>query len=332
MKKAIVTGGCGFIGSHLVDYLVSKKHHVKVIDNLSSGNLANINQHRDNPNFEFHKLDISDYDNKEILENIFQDVEWIFHLAALADIIPSINHPIKYHKSNIDGTINVLEAARKNNIKRFIYTASSSCYGVPDKFPTPETAPTKPEYPYALTKYVGEQYLLHWYKIYNLPAVSLRLFNVYGPRARTTGTYGAVFGVFLAQKLHNKPFTVVGDGTQTRDFTFISDIVEGLYMTAESNICGETINLGSGNTYSINRLVELLGGNVIHLPKRPGEPDYTFADISKAKQLLGYNPKVSFEAGVKIMLQHIDEWKNAPIWTPEKIEKATQEWFKYLSK
>ena len=332
MTKVLVTGGTGFIGSHLVDFLLEKGHKVKIIDNLSTGNLDNIREHQNNSNMKFYQVDISDYSNQKKLEKIFQDVDWVFHLAALADIVPSINFPTKYHKSNVDGTINVLEASRRNDVKRFIYTASSSCYGIPDDFPTPETTPIKLEYPYALTKYIGEQYALHWNKLYNLPVLSLRLFNVYGPRARTSGTYGAVFGVFLAQKIHNKPYTVVGDGTQTRDFTFVSDIVEGFYKAAKSNINGEIINLGSGSTYSVNKLVELLGGEVIHISKRPGEPDCTFADIKKAKKMLGYQPKVSFEEGVKIMLDNIDYWKDAPLWTPEKIGDATKDWFKYLSK
>lgn len=327
--KCLVTGGAGFIGSHLVDRLLKEEYEVIVLDNFSNGRKENLFNHIGNKKLQIKNVDIANYQE---IKKYFKNVSCVFHLAALADIVPSIQSPLKYHRSNVDGTINVLEASRKNNVKKFIYTASSSCYGIPDKYPTPETAPVKPEYPYALTKYLGEQYALHWNKVYNLPVVSLRLFNVYGPRARTNGTYGAVFGVFLAQKIHNKPFTVVGDGTQTRDFTFVFDIVEGLYKAAKSEINGEIINLGSENTYSINRLVELLGGDVVHISKRPGEPDCTFADISKAKKLLGYEPKVSFEEGVKIMLDHIDEWKNVPVWTPEKIDKATKNWFKYLSK
>jgi UDP-glucose 4-epimerase len=331
-NSALVTGGCGFIGSHLVDFLVEKNINVKVIDNLSSGREENIQNHLDNSTIEFYNIDLSDYNENLKLESIVKGCKWVFHLAALADIVPSIQNPIKYHKSNVDGTINILEASKKNNIEKFIYTASSSCYGIPDKYPTPENAIIKPEYPYAFTKYLGEQYAFHWNKLFNLPVISLRLFNVYGPRSRTSGTYGAVFGVFLAQKKHNKPFTVVGDGKQTRDFTYISDIVKGFYQAAISNITKEIINLGSGNTYSINKLVELLGGEVIHIPKRPGEPDCTFADISKAKELIDYKPEVSFEEGVQIMLNHIQDWANAPIWTPEKIDKATKDWFKYLSK
>ena len=330
--NVIVTGGAGFIGSHLVDFLVEKGFKVKVIDNLSSGRIENIKKHIDNSTIEFYNIDLSDYSYQDKLIELVRGCKWVFHLAALADIVPSIQHPIKYHKSNVDGTVNILEASRKNEIEKFVYIASSSCYGIPEEYPTKETAPIKPEYPYALTKYIGEIYVLHWHKIYGLPVVSLRLFNVYGPRARTRGAYGAVFGVFLTQKLHNKPFTVVGDGTQTRDFTFVTDIVKGIYQAAQSRVNGEIINLGSGGTYSINRLVELLGGDVVHIPKRPGEPDCTFADISKAKELLGYKPEVSFEKGVKIMLEHIDEMRDAPLWTPEKIEEATKDWFKYLSK
>jgi UDP-glucose 4-epimerase len=327
--NAIVTGGSGFIGSHLVDALIEKEYHVSVIDNLSSGNINNIEHHQKNPNFKFYEMDISAYND---MTHIFKDADWVFHLAALADIVPSIEKPIEYHKANVDGTINILEASRKADVKKFIYTASSSCYGIPDKYPTPENTPIKPEYPYALTKYLGEQYALHWNKLYKLPSISLRLFNVYGPRARTSGAYGAVFGVFLAQKANNKPFTVVGDGSQTRDFTYVSDVANAMSCAAESNINGEIFNIGSGNTYSVNRLVELIEGEVLNIPKRPGEPDCTFADISKAKEILGWTPKISLEQGVKTMLDNIDMWKNAPVWTPEKIKLATKDWFKYLSK
>jgi UDP-glucose 4-epimerase len=163
--------------------------------------------------------------------------------------------------------------------------------------------------------------------------VSLRLFNVYGPRSRTSGTYGAVFGVFLAQKLAGKPFTVVGDGHQTRDFTFVSDVVEAFLNAANSTINGEVFNVGSGNTYSVNRLVELLNADsVTYIPKRPGEPDCTFADTMKIRRILGWRPKVSLEAGVEVMLANIDYWRSAPVWDPESISHATQDWFAYLRK
>jgi UDP-glucose 4-epimerase len=276
---------------------------------------------------QIHQVDISEY---AAIRSLFSGVEWVFHLGALADIVPSIQQPLKYHKANVDGTIAVLEAARSAGIRRFLYAASSSCYGTPDQFPTPETAPIKPMHPYGLTKNLGEQYVLHWNKVYKLPCVSLRLFNVYGPRARTSGAYGAVFGVFLAQKLAGKPFTVVGDGSQTRDFTFVTDVAEAFVRAAESGIEGEVLNVGSGNTYSVNYLVSLLGGDVIHVPKRPGEPDCTFADIRKISQMLEWRPKVRFEDGVRIMLENIDQWHNAPVWDEKSIGEATHDWFVYL--
>ncbi len=327
--KTLVTGGAGFIGSHLVDRLVEDGHEVIVLDNFATGYPENLAQHHGSSQLNLQQIDITD---REAMQPYFHDVEWIFHLAALADIVPSIKQPMDYHHANVDGTVNVLEAARLAGVKRFIYAASGSCYGIADIIPTPETADIKPEYPYALTKCLGEQYVLHWGKVYKVPVLSLRLFNAYGPRCRTTGAHGAVLGVFLAQKLHNRPFTVIGDGTQGRDFTFVTDVVDALVMAAESDISNEVMNVGSGNRYSINRLVELLGGDVVYIPKRPGEPDCTQADTSKIKKLLGWEPKVSFEEGIKIVLEHIDWWKEAPVWTPETIQEATEEWFKYLSK
>jgi UDP-glucose 4-epimerase len=327
--KVVITGGAGFIGSHLADFLIDSGNEVVVIDNLSIGRLENIAHHLDNTNFKFLQADIVDYDS---IESTFKDAEWVFHLAALADIVPSIENPTEYFKSNVNGTFNVLQASRKYNIKKIIYTASSSCYGIPDEYPTNEMAEIRPQYPYALTKNLGEQLVMHWCELYNLPAISLRFFNVYGPRARTSGTYGAVFGVFLAQKIANKPFTVVGDGCQTRDFTYVSDIVSALIAAASNNVSGEIINIGSNATYSINRLVELLEGDVIFIPKRPGEPESTWADISKATNLLDWSPLVGLEDGVKILLNNLDYWNDAPLWDRKSIEKATEKWFEYLDK
>jgi UDP-glucose 4-epimerase len=178
---------------------------------------------------------------------------------------------------------------------------------------------------------MGEELVLHWSQTYKLPAVSLRLFNVYGPRSRTTGAYGAVFGVFLAQKIHGKPYTVVGDGRQSRDFTYVTDIADAFICAAQSRVSGEALNVGSRNHYSINRLVALLGGEVTYIPKRPGEPDITFADTSKIERLLDWRAKVSFEEGVEQMLAHLDDWRDAPVWDPTSIGKATEAWFRYLS-
>jgi len=323
--KALVTGGAGFIGSHLVEELVRLGHEVVVIDNLSSGRIENLSTVSS-------RIEIVEADLSKNLdwERYFGGIDWVFHLAALADIVPSIQDPDSYFASNVNGTYNLVRASQKAGVKRLIYVASSSCYGIPEQIPTPETEPLKPQYPYALTKSIGEELVLHWTDVYGLPALSLRFFNVYGPRSRTSGTYGAVFGVFLAQKLAEKPFTVVGDGEQTRDFTYVSDIVDALVTSAQSEFTGRVYNVGSGATVSVNRLVELLGGDKVHIPKRPGEPDCTFADISRIQKELGWQPKVSIEEGVANLLNNIDYWHEAPVWTPDNIAVATRDWFRYL--
>jgi UDP-glucose 4-epimerase len=326
--RVLVTGGAGFIGSHLVERLLADGCRVTVLDNLSTGRLKNLAHVAADPGLSVEEVDVSDAPR---IAPFFRGVDWVFHIAALADIVPSIQQPLVYHRANVEGTVSVLEAARHAGVKRFLYTASGSCYGIPDQLPTPETAPIRPQYPYALTKYVGEQYALHWSQVYKLPVVSLRLFNVYGPRSRTSGTYGAVFGVFLAQKLHGQPLTIVGDGTQTRDFTFVTDVVDAFITAARSNVSAEVFNVGSANSYSINRLAALLGGEAVHIPKRPGEPDCTFADIGKIQGTLGWLPRTSFDAGVRIMLENIEYWREAPVWNPASIAEATREWFEYLS-
>jgi len=327
--KSLVTGGAGFIGSHLVDRLIAEGHEVIVIDNFSTGRPENLQHHEKNKNLTLIEADIQEFTT---IEKYFKGVDWVFHIAALADIVPSIQRPSDYFHANVDGTFSVLEASKNANVKRFVYAASSSSYGIPDSYPTAETAEIRPQYPYALTKYMGEELVMHWEQVYKLPVVSMRFFNVYGPRARTSGTYGAVFGVFLAQKLNGKPFTVVGDGSQLRDFIYVTDVVSACVTAVKSSISGETFNVGSGNPQSINTLVEFLGGDVEYIPKRPGEPPRTHADISKIQKLLKWKPSVPFKEGVKIMVDHIQDWKNAPLWTPEKINKATKDWFRYLSK
>lgn len=328
-KLDVVTGGGGFIGSHLVSYLLdSTDRKVRVIDNFCNGNRKNLQRHAADPRLEVVECDIS---VSQQIDGKLAGADRVFHLAALADIVPSIERPEAYFRTNVDGTFNLLQEAVKCNVSRFLYAASSTCYGIPDSYPTAETAEIRPQYPYALTKWMGEQLVLHWGQVYKLPVLSLRMFNVYGPRARTSGTYGAVFGVFLAQMLAGKPVTIVGDGRQTRDFTFVSDVVEAFIVAAESHISGRVFNVGSGGTYSVNRLVELLGAKeVVHIPKRPGEPDCTFADTSAIEAELKWRAKVPFEEGVATMLANIAHWKDAPVWTEDKIAKATSNWFKYL--
>jgi len=328
MKKALVSGGAGFIGSHLVGELVQSGYHVVILDNLSTGKVDNLKA-LPQDSFEMVNVDVSCYDG---IKGYFKDVDYVFHLAALADIVPSIERPLDYHRANVDGTVCMLEAARASGVKKFVYAASSSCYGLPGSLPTVEGAKIDLQYPYALTKYAAEQFVFHWARVYRLPVISLRLFNVYGPRSRTSGTYGAVFGVFLAQKLSGKGLTIVGDGNQTRDFVFVKDVVRAFKMAAESDIDGEIFNVGSGRPQSINKLADLLGGEKVYIPKRPGEPDCTHADIKKIEMALSWSPKVPFEDGVGIMLDNIDSWRDAPVWTPESIKEQTNAWFKYLSR
>ncbi len=325
--KSIVTGGSGFIGSHLCEKLIQEGHQVLAIDNLYGSKLANLKSITDNPNFTFVKADVRFFSE---IESHFKGADYVFHLAALADIVPSIENPKSYFETNVNGTYNVLEATKKYSIKKLVYAASSSCYGVPNVYPTPETTATSPQYPYALTKLLGEELVMHWGQVYKMPVISLRLFNVYGPRARTTGAYGAVFGVFLAQKLNKRPFTVVGDGNQTRDFTFVTDVADAFYVAAMSDINQQIMNVGSGGHYSVNEIIDLLQGDKVFIPKRPGEPDCTFADINKIQKKLSWSAKVSLKEGVNKLINKIDDFKDAPVWDPESINIATKNWFKYL--
>lgn len=319
--KCLVTGAAGGIGHHLCEQLLRRGHSVVGWDDYSAGNHRPSGVSMRTINIYSEPLPATSFD-------------WIFHLAAKADIVPSITDPLAYHNTNVTGTVRMLEYARKIKAKRFIYAASSSCYGIPDDYPTTETAECRPQYPYALTKYLGEQYVLHYAKVYGLPAISLRLFNVFGPGFRTAGAYGAVFGTFLAQLANSHPLTVVGDGTQKRDFIYVTDVCRAMIHAARSNISGEVFNVGTGKPQSINKLVELLvgkGANVVNLPKRPGEPAKTCASRAKIKRMLGWDAHISFENGVKHMLKRLDDYKDAPLWTPNTINEATKEWFQCLN-
>ncbi|MEJ7692849.1 GDP-mannose 4,6-dehydratase [Daejeonella sp.] len=324
---AVVTGGLGFIGSHMVDLLLEKGYEVRVIDNLSGGHERNLAHHASNKHLNIEKTDICDLEPNS---SAFKGVKYVFHLAGIGDIVPSIDNPLAYMHTNVQGTIRVLEASRFASVQKFVYAASSSCYGLAAT-PTREDHPIEPMYPYALSKYQGEQAGFHWQKVYGLPVNSICIFNAYGTRVRTTGVYGAVFGVFFKQKLANKPFTVVGDGTQSRDFIYVSDIAKSFLAAAETDITGERFNVGAGNPQSINRLVELIGGEVLYLPKRPGEPDCTWADIEKITSKLNWKPTIGFEDGVSKMIAEIDNWRDAPLWDTESIKTATKTWFQFMS-
>jgi UDP-glucose 4-epimerase len=326
VPRAVVTGGAGFIGSHMVDLLLDRGFEVRVVDNLVGGHKSNLDRHQGNNKLSCYWEDVRRLDPSSA---IFEGATYIFHFAGIGDIVPSIETPSEYMDVNVQGTVRVLECARHAKARKFVYAASSSCYGLAST-PTREDHSIDPQYPYALSKYQGEQAVFHWHKVYGLPMNSICIFNAYGTRVRTTGVYGAVFGVFLKQKLAGKPFTVVGDGSQSRDFIYASDVATAFLAAGEAKISGERFNVGAGNPQTVNRLVQLLGGEVVYVPKRPGEPDCTFADISKIRKALGWEPKVKFEDGVARMVAEIDHWRDAPLWDQASIAEATRTWFQYL--
>ena len=327
MKTYLVTGGCGFIGSHLAETLINKGGKVIIIDDLSTGHISNIKNFIKNKKLTFVKSSIL---NKNI-RKYFKKIDTVFHLAAQSDIVPSIENPNKYFDVNVNGTLNILNFAREFNIKKFIYAASSSCYGIPKKYPTDELSEINPRYPYALTKYLAERLVQHWAKLYNFKYLSLRLFNVYGPKVRTTGHYGAVFGVFLSQLYNNKPLTIVGNGKQKRDFTYVTDVVNAFIKASNSKNINGIFNVGTGNPISINDVVKLLKAKKkVHIPKRPGEPFQTNAYIKKIKKELKWTPKVPFKRGLELMTKDISFWKNAPLWNKRSIKNATKKWFKHV--
>ena len=327
--RILISGGLGFIGSHLAEFFVNERNHdIIIIDDSSSGRVKNISSFANKV-----KLIECDVNSLNLDELVRFEPDYIFHLAALADIVPSIQKPRGYLEANVSGTERMLELARRlPNLKKFIYAASSSCYGKkPQPFVT-EMGVVDPQYPYALTKWMGEELLLHWGRVYKVPVISLRLFNVYGPRSRTNGAYGAMFGTFLKQKLSNEPLTIVGDGKQSRDFVYVTDVVQAMVQAAQSKVRNEVFNVGTGVATSINTIAKLIGGDVVYIPKRPGEPEITQASICKITNAIGWQPMVSIEKGVKYLIETLEYWAEAPLWTPELIERETKDWFKYLGK
>ena len=325
---AVVTGGSGFIGSHLVDLLILNGWKVRVIDNFVGGRLENLSQHQNSECLDVLEADICQIEPESVF---FKGVDVVFHLAGIGDIVPSIEKPLDYMRTNVSGTVNILEGSRLNSIKRFVYAASSSCYGIAQT-PTDEEHPVNPKYPYALSKYLGEVSAFHWQAVYGLEVNSICIFNAYGPRSKTTGAYGAVLGVFLKQRLEGAPLTIVGDGSQSRDFVHATDVAWAFYLAGTDPVYGHRFNIGGGNPIAVLTLAKQIGENFIFLPKRPGETEITFANIEKAKSFLRWSPKKDFSEGIDELLANINEWKDAPLWNEYTIARATENWFKYLGK
>ena len=326
--KFLVTGGAGFIGSHTCESLVRQGIPVIAIDNLISGRLDNLSGILNSPIFEFIEGDIR---NESDLSKCFDQVTHVIHFAGVGEIVPSIDSPLHYLEVNVMGTSKLLEMARRMGIASFVYAASSSCYGKAQT-PTNEHAPINLQHPYAVSKYLGEALCFYWRDIYGVPVKSIRIFNAYGRRVRTSGSYGAVLGVFLKQRLESQPLTIVGDGEQLRDYVHVTDVADAFIRASFSKRIGRVWNLGSGRGVSINRLAGMVGGEVVHIPDRPGEPRITLADISRIREDLDWRPRVSFEEGIKEITEHIDEWQEAPLWTPDTIANATKNWFAVLDK
>jgi len=322
-KHCIVTGGAGFIGSHMVDLLIKNKYKVIVIDDLSKGKKKNIAQHIKNKRVIFIKKNILNLKARDIK---FKKVEFIFHFAGKDAIIPSITSPEKYLDVNLKGTLNVLEQTKNLKYKKFVYAASSSCYGKA-KTPTAEDNPISNLHPYALSKYLGEQVALSWSSFYNLPVNSVRIFNAYGERIGFNNEYGAMFPILLKQKLSDQPLTIVGNGKQKRDFIYVKDLVEAFFAIANIKQNKEVFNVGFGKPVSINKIANLISEKKTYIKKRPGEPEITHANINKISSFTNWKPKISIDKGVKIMLENIDLWKNSVLWDKKKIKVATKVWF-----
>jgi len=296
---ALVTGGAGFIGSHLVEELVRRKYKVIVLDNLSTGSLKNLKSVKNK--IKFIKSDLS---KKKKLKKIFKGVDYIFHLAGLSQASDSIKKPKVYYKNNVTGTINILNSIRNLKIKKFIYSASASCYGNSKAIPTSEKAKIQMLTPYAFTKWKSEQIIMHHSYKYKLPAISLRLFNVYGTRSKVSGVYSAVISIFLKQKIEKKPLTIVGDGMQTRSFVYISDVISAIIKASKSKMNKGIFNVGSEKSIKIIKIAQLFNGKKIYLPKRSGDPKHSFADIKKIKKQLKWKPEISINKGIKILLKN----------------------------
>jgi len=293
--KVIVTGGCGFIGSHIVDRLIELNCQVLVIDDLSA---SENEQFYFNDKAEYHKIDICE---KDKIENLFKDVDYVFHLAAESRIQPAIKNPSRAYNVNVMGTLNILELSRKYNIKRVMYSSTSSVYGLTEQLPTSENTSIDCLNPYAHSKYTGEELFRQYWKEYNVDSVIFRYFNVFGERSPIKGQYAPVVGIFLNQLKNNTDLTIVGDGLKKRDFIYVGDIVTANIdaMNYDGNLESKTINIGSGSNITIKEIANLISDDQVHIDYRPGEAENTLADITIAENLLNFNPKTNVKDWIK---------------------------------
>lgn len=295
-RRVLVTGGAGFIGSHLVEALVGLGYMVRVIDNLTTGNAARVHRSAE--------LIDADIRKPESMESAFHDVDCVFHVAALPRVPLSIENPLETHMVNVVGTINVLQAARRLGVRRVVYSGSSSVYGEQDRMPLKETMSPNPLSPYALQKLAAEQYTRLFHRLYGMQTLSLRYFNVFGPRMATEGAYLTVISNFLQSHRAGTPLTIEGDGEQTRDFTHVRDVVRANLLAMNSAIAdGRAINVGQGRSVSVNWVATRIGGPRIYKPPRVGDIRHTLADHSMADQILGWRPKVTTEQGLSELIQ-----------------------------
>jgi len=328
MKKILITGGLGFIGSHLVKFYLKKGYIVTVVDNLSTGQKINLNKNE----FKKVKIFLENVENESIYKRV-KNQDYIIHCAGLADLIPSIENPESYFKANVEATFKLISAIRKNNknLKKLIYLASSTCYGIPKKYPTQENTKINTKHPYANSKFLGEEIVKHYSNVFNINSNSLRLFNVYGTQSRTNSHYGAMFGVFLSQKINKKPLTIVGNGKQGRDFLYVTDLIyaiDKILKTKKTKFF--EYNVGYGKTVKVIKIARMISGYLTYIPKRPGEPDITHACTKRFKKEFKWRPNININQGVKILLDNINYWKDAPVWTKKNIKLQTKNWFKFL--
>ena len=300
MKKVVVTGGAGFIGSHLAEEMVQRDYHVVIIDNLSTGKVANIDSILKSGKAELLQSSITDL---PLLRSVFRGAEYVFHQAAIPSVLRSVEHPLDSHEANVTGTLNVLLAARDAGVKKVVCASSSAVYGDAPGLPKTEDMTPCPQSPYAVTKLAGEYYCKVFSEGYGMPTACLRYFNVYGPRQDPNSQYAAVIPKFMSQISEGKPPVIFGDGEQSRDFVFVGDVVAANILAAESEAVG-SFNIGSGERITINKLVSLLikilGQDIepAYRPPRPGDIKHSVADISKSKSF-GYLPHHSLEEGLR---------------------------------